>query len=225
MQPKNSKNNVSNSNNILYKINSSCEWAKCSKKFEDYSQLQVHVTEHIKSLKSYENENHRYGCPWDLCNYLTTNYQLFSIHIHYHVYHTNLKNKGESLIMGKKLPPCQVDSRQRNFIPEINQEFLCQWYGCTRKYEEIYNYFSHIREHCRFVWSMEMKYKRNIASKREMKCGWAGCTKSFNKLLPYSDHVQTHSQEKLCACPNCGSTFKAYNNLYKHYERQSKSSK
>lgn len=194
-------------------------------KFEDYKELQIHVTEHITSIKIYENKEYQYECLWDLCSYLTTNHKLLCIHIHYHVYHTNLKNNGEALLMKKKLPPCLIDSRQRNFVPEIYQEYRCQWYGCPQKFEQIYFYFSHVREHCNFVWSMEIKYKRNIANKRQMKCCWVACTKTFNKLPQYIEHVQNHSQEKLFACPNCGSTFRSYNKFYKHYQRQSENSK
>lgn len=212
-------------NAVTFKINPACEWAKCSAKLKDYVQLQEHVTEHIATVTPTEDEDNQYECLWDLCNYSTDDHKLFRIHVHYHIYHTHLKTTGETLLMKKKLPPCLIDSRRRNYIPDILHEYLCQWQGCTRKYEKVYEFFDHLRQHCRFDWSLEQKHRRNIANVRQMKCGWVACSKVFGTLVPYVDHVQNHSQEKLFACPNCGSTFKSYNKFYKHYQRQSETSK
>lgn len=210
---------------VTYKINSACEWAKCSAKLKDYAQLQEHVTEHIDAVTPSEDDDNQYECLWDLCNYSSDDHKLFRVHVHYHIYHTNLKIAGETLLMKKKLPPCLIDSRRRNYIPDILHEYLCQWQGCNRKYEKVYEFFGHLRQHCLFDWSLEQKYRRGIMNVRQMKCGWVACKKTFGSLVPYVDHVQNHSQEKLFACPNCGSVFKSYNKFYKHYQRQSENSK
>lgn len=199
----------------IYKVDFGCEWGKCNENIEHFDDFEKHICEHIDQILG-ENP---YRCQWDLCSFKCYDLSLFKIHVCYHTYHTKLKTKGEVYLHERKLPPCAIDSRRRNFIPENLTEFTCQWEFCNFKSLKIYEFYEHLRLHCSLESAMEQKYIRNNV--RTLKCGWVCCTKQFTRLSPLLFHVKIHVKQKICACPNCGSSFMSYAKFCAHFIRQS----
>lgn len=193
-----------------------CEWKRCSVLCETFDEFQKHVSVHIEHI---EQNGAVYECHWDLCNFEANQLNDLTMHIHYHIYHTNLKCQGEAMLLKKKVPPCLLDSRRRNYVPEITASTMeCKWKDCLYKFEKIYEYFSHIKEHCRFLDKCRIiKYKKNHEA---MHCEWNECSKEFTKTGRFVEHARLHSKEKILSCPNCGSTFSSYMKFYDHFKRQ-----
>ncbi|KAJ6633485.1 Histone H4 transcription factor [Pseudolycoriella hygida] len=193
-------------------INILCEWKRCRFEAENLNEFRSHVDEHIANITPQET----YDCYWDLCNYKTKDMTEITIHIGFHVYHTNLKNIGECYLQSKdNLPPCVLDSRCRNLIPDEAISYECKWENCDRKFLKINDFMDHIRGHG----AHEAKFKRQNENK--MFCRWEGCGKTFSIASIFADHRRTHTKEKQCGCPNCGTLFRNFSKFYDHFRRQS----
>lgn len=161
-----------------------------------------------------------YDCHWDLCNYKTNDKTELTIHIGFHVYHTNLKNIGECYLQSKdNLPPCVLDSRCRNLIPDETISHECKWEDCTKTFLKINDFMDHVREHG----THEAKFKRQNRN-NAMTCRWVDCGKTFTVIAIFADHRRTHTKEKQCGCPNCGTLFRNFSKFYDHFRRQSATS-
>lgn len=48
------------------------------------------------------------------------------------------------------------------------------------------------------------------------------CTLKFTARYRLTDHLKSHTQEKSCACPNCGTMFATYTKLKDHCRQSNK---
>lgn len=48
------------------------------------------------------------------------------------------------------------------------------------------------------------------------------CTLQFTARYRLVDHLKSHTQEKSCACPNCGTMFGTYTKLKDHCRQSNK---
>ncbi|XP_037043069.1 histone H4 transcription factor [Bradysia coprophila] len=193
-------------------INILCEWKRCRYESINLTEFRLHVDDHIANITPQET----YDCHWDLCNYKTNDKTEMIIHIGFHVYHTNLKNIGECYLQSKdNLPPCVLDSRCRNLIPDENMSHECKWEDCDRTFLKISDFMDHVRDHG----AHEAKFRKQNA-KNAMICRWANCGKSFTVIAIFADHRRTHTKQKQCGCPNCGTLFRNFSKFYDHFRRQ-----
>lgn len=197
-------------------INILCEWKRCRFESKNLNEFRAHVDQHIENITPQET----YDCHWDLCNYKTNDITEMTIHIGFHVYHTNLKNVGECYLQSKdNLPPCVLDSRCRNLIPDETISHECKWEDCSKKFLKINEFMDHVREHG----VVEAKFRRKNDNNL-MWCRWEGCDKTFTVIAVFTDHRRTHTKEKQCGCPNCGTLFRNFSKFYDHFRRQSATS-
>lgn len=117
------------------------------------------------------------------------------------------------------LPPCVLDSRCRNLIPDETLSYECKWEDCSRTFLKINDFMDHIRDHG----THEAKFRRQN-EKNAMICRWADCRKTFTVKAIFADHRRTHTKEKQCGCPNCGTLFRNFSKFYDHFRRQSAAS-
>lgn len=198
-------------------INILCEWKRCRHESINLREFRLHVDDHIANITPQET----YDCHWDLCNYKCNDKTEMIIHIGFHVYHTNLKNIGECYLQSKdNLPPCVLDSRCRNLIPDENMSHECKWEDCDQTFLKINDFMDHVRDHG----THEARFRKQNA-KNAMMCRWAGCGKSFTVIAIFADHRRTHTKEKQCGCPNCGTLFRNFSKFYDHFRRQATNSK
>ena len=136
---------------------------------------------------------------------------------------TRLKQHGQNLLAAEPgVPACQLESSQRNILPDLSQTFTCGWAGCEQQgWDHVQSFYWHVRQHA------EELRGGNIV------CRWEGCHKApvlnneifstqyanyfyfiYNRqfkedtaISKIKEHLRTHSQEKLVGCPNCGALF------------------
>lgn len=197
-----------------------CEWQKCRQALSTYAELTVHVEQHATQFV--EEIRPVYECQWDLCDFDTSDKQMFIGHCSFHSYHTHIKTIGEQMLLGKNpLPACTLDSRRRNVIPEMKAENLCMWRNCEHKSDTIQMYYDHVRDHIKFEMQMQKKNGRNT----NVECEWIDCKKTFNRQQKMKEHLRSHTGERIFACANCGSMFNSYTKFYDHFKRQAIESK
>lgn len=197
-----------------------CEWQKCREALVTYDELIQHVDDHAKHFV--KEIRPIFECQWDLCEFDTTNKQMFIGHCAFHSYHTYLKTIGEQTLLAKRpLPACTLDSRRRNVFAEIKADYLCMWRDCEFKANTIQMYFGHVHNHIKFEMQMQKKNNRNTM----VACEWIDCTKKFNRQQKMKEHLRSHTGERIFACANCGSTFNSHTKFYDHYKRQAMESK
>lgn len=51
---------------------------------------------------------------------------------------------------------------------------------------------------------------------------FSDCTLQFTARYRLVDHIKSHTQEKSCACPNCGIMFATYTKLKDHCRKSNK---
>lgn len=205
------RNRVDAGNKILLV----CEWQKCHAAFDIYADLVKHVAEHSRNL--IQTDAPSYDCKWDLCAFTAVSKKMITSHCAYHAYHTNLKTVGEQMLLDKNpLPACEDDSRRRNEIRAVEEEYLCMWKDCEYHLATVQEYFGHVHGHCEF----EMKMQRTGGRNAQVNCEWIACEKTFNRMTKMKEHLRSHTGERILACANCGSTFNSYTKFYDHYKRQ-----
>lgn len=205
------------------KVSLVCEWQRCNAIFAHFSALRDHVQSlHINDLLPSPGGG-LYQCCWDLCSFEAPEESEFRRHAFHHLYHSNLKAIGESLLLRKRVPPCVMDSRRRNTIPELPVDWLCMWQDCKDVcFQQMYDFMEHLRAHVKF--EAALRCKHDPQEDRQLKCGWLGCDKAYEKTGRALEHIRSHTQERMMACPNCGATFTSYVKFYSHFNRQGEES-
>ncbi|CAD7087641.1 unnamed protein product [Hermetia illucens] len=193
----------------------SCEWKQCSEEFEKEDKLCDHVVKHIVELKPIAD---KYCCEWDLCYFETTCNEEITRHIHYHAYHTVLKTFGESICQTGNIPRCTNDSRNRNDVPELKNDFVCEWENCARTFKSIFAFHQHVKLHCTFEYELQALEREKKSQMFE--CKWEGCESKFNVVYRLSEHVRKHTNEKIVGCYHCGGIFRSNTILFNHCKRQ-----
>lgn len=203
------------------KVNLVCEWQRCNLVFNDFQSLREHVqSHHIHDLHPGTGDG-LYQCCWDLCSFEAVEEAEFRRHALHHMYHSHLKSVGEALLLRKPVPPCVLDSRRRNVIPELPVDWICMWADCNNNcFQQMFDFTQHLLAHVKFDASM-----RRDTKNEHLKCFWLGCDKVYSKTGRLVEHIRSHTQERMMACPNCGATFTSYTKFYSHFNRQGEESK
>lgn len=60
-------------------------------------------------------------------------------HLFFHCYHTKLKQLGQQVLNAQpKIGSCSIGYHNRNIIPEIPDNFICQWEECEVQSVRVY---------------------------------------------------------------------------------------
>lgn len=105
--------------------------------------------------------------------------------------HSNSR-QAQPLPGGLQVSQCNYGCRWR---------FFCSWNLCNMRFLNIQKYYDHIKGH------VETKEKGKDTKQSRIRCKWANCTSTFPNVVKSMGHPKSHSDEKLLACPNCGSFF------------------
>lgn len=184
-----------------------CEWKKCGQAIPNADSFCDHVIEHFHDISPNED---LYECLWDLCGFVSTDISAVTRHLSFHAYHTKLKSYGESYRISLNIPQCAYDSRNRNYIVDTDDDYLCQWSDCYVKFNSIIKYFEHVnKDHC-----------FSLFKDKSVKCQWALCEKVCSNLTNMESHIRSHTKEKAVGCFHCGALFRINNGYYDHCVRQ-----
>jgi hypothetical protein len=149
-------------------------------------------------------------CLWNLCKFETEDRSELLRHIDYHAYHTRLKTFGLGLTNIISIPHCQNDSKFRNVIPDIPDDYVCYWSGCSETYSKFQDFVEHITYHLTFDYENGVSASRNDRANLcdiKVKCKWDGCGRQLPNIFQLKRHMRSHSNEKLIGCANCGTLF------------------
>lgn len=167
----------------------------------DNKQSHRHASNFLTLENLETSEGDALKCQWNLCKFATEDRQELLRHLDYHAYHTRLKTFGWGLADTITIPNCHNDSKFRNDIPPIPNDYFCYWGRCSFSSSTYTEYLEHVNNH------LKLDYKKNLwAENVKLDCRWDGC----NRQIPYMQlkrHLKTHTKEKMIGCANCGALF------------------
>ncbi|XP_025425681.1 histone H4 transcription factor-like isoform X2 [Sipha flava] len=196
-------------------MNFSCAWEECDYESSHINDYFYHVSGHVDYLWTEEwqsNKDKWFTCLWNSCTFQSHCEVKSTTHVNFHAYHTRLKCIGLAVLTLCEIPGCKLNGEGTNILPDLPNEFECNWENCNERFECMQYYSYHVAEH--FQISEFEKYNFN--------CPWRDCTLQFTARYRLVDHIKSHTQEKSCACPNCGIMFATHTKLKDHCRQSNK---
>jgi len=178
-----------------------CEWRDCNEASERMEDFMRHVATHVREVEVRQNPAPLldvFVCLWTACNFECPNSDEMIRHIHFHSFHTKVKCHGLNMLAANGVPPCKLDSSQRNILPDLSQPFLCEWDACefsNENWQMSQVFYWHVKDH-----PEELRGG-------ELKCRWQGCSRVDTAVSKIKEHMRVHSQERQVGCPTCGGMF------------------
>lgn len=73
-----------------------------------------------------------HSCLWKDCGFCSVeSAEEFKRHVYFHCYHTKLKQWGQGVLKGQpSIGTCTIGLHNRNIVPDITDNFICQWEQC-----------------------------------------------------------------------------------------------
>ncbi|XP_028320650.1 histone H4 transcription factor [Gouania willdenowi] len=197
-----------------------CEWDSCSFEGHTMEELSDHMSLHLKDYlgdKDTLEELDEYACLWNGCGFLSMGSRSeLEIHAYCHNYHSKLKFVGSNQLESRPdLPACSQDLHSNSLVPECSDGFVCQWEHCD---DSVFNnpewFYRHVDNH------IESAEPQTLSHQQVLYCQWAGCDAFFKIRYRLREHMRSHTQERVVACPTCGSSFSSNTKLFDHLQRQ-----
>lgn len=198
----------------------SCEWDSCGFQGHTMEELSDHMALHLREYlgdKDSLEELDEYACLWDGCEFLSMGSPTeLEVHAYFHNYHGKLKFVGTQLLKSRPdLPSCSQSLHIHNLMPEGSGGYICQWEHCDCTFNNPEWFYRHVDNH------IESAEPQSISQQQQaLFCSWAGCDAYFKIRYRLREHVRSHTQERLVACPTCGSMFSSNTKLFDHLQRQ-----
>lgn len=143
-----------------------------------------------------------------MCKYESEDRTDFLRHLDYHAYHMRLKTFGLGLVDIISVPNCQSDSKFRNVIPLIPNDYFCYWNSCSKNFTKYTEYLTHVSEHIDEMKETIPKLDKNEKSlDPKIPCQWDDCTYTSTRTFSLKRHLKCHTNEKMIGCANCGVLF------------------
>lgn len=192
-----------------------CEWENCLEVFETMEPFLAHITEHLEVVKRQVMvESGEVRCEWRNCNQVAqSDFKELARHVYFHGFHIKLKNFGMNITLKKKLMACAMCSDSRNIIPDLPESFHCGWKYCEVVSDNPYYFYEHVKSHAK-------EYPGGRKPLVNCKCEWEGCDLAITSQYKLTTHLRSHTQEKIVACPICGSLFSTTTKYEDHLKRQ-----
>ncbi|KAF0029976.1 hypothetical protein F2P81_016707 [Scophthalmus maximus] len=197
-----------------------CEWASCNFKGHTMEELSDHMSLHLKDYlgdKDALEELDEYACLWNGCEFLSMGSPVeLEVHAFFHNYHGKLKFVGSQLLKSRPaLPSCNQGLHSNNLVPEGSAGYVCQWEQCDSTFNNPEWFYRHVDNH------IESAEQQSFSQQQQaLFCHWSGCDAFFKIRYRLREHMRSHTQERLVACPTCGSMFSSNTKLFDHLHRQ-----
>ncbi|XP_048840540.1 histone H4 transcription factor [Brienomyrus brachyistius] len=198
-----------------------CEWGSCQESFKRMQDFCEHVEQHLKALQLEDEEPdalaEEQSCLWRECGFcaIESPGELLR-HVYFHCYHTKLKQWGQAVLESHPdLGSCALGLQNRNIVPDISDNFLCQWEHCETLLENPEWFYRHVEMH-----GLCTEMKSNGKEESMLHCGWKDCEATFRGRFKLREHLRSHTQEKVVACPTCGGMFANNTKFFDHIRRQ-----
>ncbi|XP_011203752.2 histone H4 transcription factor isoform X1 [Bactrocera dorsalis] len=193
-----------------------CQWKECVDLFNDDWKLNEHIKRHLDMYV--EEDNETFDCPWNKCNFFTTDYTEIKRHIYYHGYYSSLVVRGKyECEQNPNIPRCSARPKEADKIPDLKSNFLCEWTDCQRTFVSIVEFQDHIVQHALFEYEIQ---KSPNDTRPKVKCKWSICLKHLENKYRLIEHIFTHANKKSLACYHCGEVFRTRTTLFDHLRRQ-----
>ncbi|XP_055798937.1 histone H4 transcription factor [Salvelinus fontinalis] len=197
-----------------------CEWGSCQESFDRMQEFCEHVEGHLKALDIEDGGNYSFeehSCLWKECGFCSVeSAEEFKRHVYFHCYHTKLKQWGQGVLKAQpSIDTCTIGLHNRNIVPDITDNFICQWEQCEQP--SLANpewFYRHVEMHsmCMDVPSADKELL--------VRCGWKDCEATFKGRFKLREHLRSHTGEKVVACPICGGMFANNTKFFDHIRRQ-----
>ncbi|XP_051933468.1 histone H4 transcription factor [Hippocampus zosterae] len=197
-----------------------CEWASCSFRGRGMEELSDHMAAHLTEYlgdKDALEELDEYACLWKGCLFVSMGSPAeLEAHAYFHNYHAKLKYAGSQLLQSRPdLPACSQAVHSNNQLPDGSNRHICQWENCDSSFLNPEWFYRHVDNH------IESAEQQSLSSQQQaLLCRWSGCDAYFKIRYRLREHMRSHTQERLVACPTCGSMFSSNTKLYDHLHRQ-----
>jgi hypothetical protein len=213
-----------------------CEWKNCEKLYKNMDIYLSHIDQHLNDYLSgfFDHNGEDFECFWQGCDAQSFDRceSTFKRHVRFHAFHTKLKQIGKNVLSSLEdnfkeknlsvgqlnaihnVPRCNLDDQTRNIIPELPYRFQCSWNSCQFYIDNPELFYRHIKTHVD-------EYPKEL---KNDKCLWSECKQQISNKNRLIEHIRHHSQEKLVACPTCGSLFATITKFIDHCSRSSDSS-
>ncbi|XP_063349296.1 histone H4 transcription factor [Pelmatolapia mariae] len=197
-----------------------CEWGSCSFTGRSMEELSDHMCLHLKDYLGDNDaleELDEYACLWNGCEFLSMGSPAeLEVHAYFHNYHGKLKFIGSQLLKSRPdLPSCNQGMHSNNLVPEGSDGYVCQWEQCDCTFNNPEWFYRHVDNH------IESAEPQSLPQQQQaLFCQWAGCDAFFKIRYRLREHMRSHTQERLVACPTCGSMFSSNTKLFDHLHRQ-----
>ncbi|XP_077578428.1 histone H4 transcription factor [Stigmatopora nigra] len=197
-----------------------CEWASCGHRGGTMEELSDHASQHLRDYlgdKDALEELDEYACLWEGCEFVSMGSPVrLESHVYFHNYHAKLKFLGRQLLRSRPdLPACNQAAHTNNLLPEGSDRHLCHWDNCDSTFTNPEWFYRHVANH------VESAEQRPLSpQRRALFCRWSGCEVFAKIRYRLREHVRAHTQERLVACPTCGSLFSCNTKLFDHLQRQ-----
>ncbi|MEQ2286369.1 hypothetical protein AMECASPLE_001846 [Ameca splendens] len=196
-----------------------CEWASCSFKGHSMEELSDHMFLHLRDYlgdKDALEELDEFACLWNGCEFLSMGSPTqLEVHAYFHNYHGKLKFIGSQLLKSRPdLPSCNQGVHSHNLLAECSEGYVCQWEHCDSTFNNPEWFYRHMDNH------VECAEQQCISQQQALFCSWAGCDAFFKIRYRLREHLRSHTQERIVACPTCGSMFSSNTKLFDHLQRQ-----
>ncbi|XP_010868753.1 histone H4 transcription factor [Esox lucius] len=196
-----------------------CEWGSCQDSFHRMQEFCEHVESHLKALDIEDGDNYsvEHSCLWKDCGFCSVESVVeLKRHVYFHCYHIKLKQWGQEVLKTKPmLGTCTIGLHNRNIVPDITDNFTCQWDKCEQP--SLTNpewFYRHVEMHSMCV--------DVLSSDKDalVHCGWKDCEAMFKGRFKLREHLRSHTGEKVVACPICGGMFANNTKFFDHIRRQ-----
>ncbi|XP_057677055.1 histone H4 transcription factor isoform X2 [Corythoichthys intestinalis] len=191
-----------------------CEWGSCQESFNQMERFCKHVEVHLDAMKMVdEDEEEPEGernCLWRDCGFCSVEGPgEFRRHVFFHCYHNKLKQLGQKVLNGQaEIGTCSIGFQNHNIIPEIPDNFVCQWEECEQPpYENPEWFYRHVELH-----SLSIDIPAGDCES-PVRCGWKDCKATAKGRSKLREHLRSHTQEKSSMegqrfqCSHCSKCF------------------
>ncbi|XP_061684190.1 histone H4 transcription factor isoform X1 [Syngnathoides biaculeatus] len=199
-----------------------CEWASCNYRGRGMEELSDHMSEHLRDYlgdKDALEDLDEYACLWKGCEFISMGSSVeLEAHAYFHNYHGKLKFVGSQLLQSHPdLPACNQAAHNNNLLPEGSDRHQCQWESCDSTFTNPEWFYRHVDNHVESAEQQQLSCQQQA-----LHCRWSSCDAFFKIRYRLREHMRSHTQERLVACPTCGSMFSSNTKLFDHLHRQAR---